>query len=111
MRNILGEINAILSGGRSSDNRNIDTNDIPTEFKVLMINGQVEVEKAYKVLKDRRYDFDLTSKRELQTDIKRVEKYITLIENGKMTKKTQKEMEHAMIRLDTAVKGLMQFFG
>ena len=111
MRNILGEINVILSGGKTSKNSKIDVNDMPADLKVLLVNGKTEVKNAYEVMLDKRYDFDLTSKRELKTDIRRVEKYISLIESGNITPKTAEEMEHAMIHLNTVVKGLVQFFG
>ena len=85
-------------------------NDLPAELKLLIVNGQALVEKTQKTLEDRSLGFDLTSKRELKTDCKQVEKYITLISNGKVTEKNIKGLENAITKLQTILTGLVSFF-
>lgn len=85
-------------------------NDLPAEVKLLIVNGQTLIEQTKKTLEDRSLGFDLTSKRELKTDCKQVEKYITLISNGKVTEKNVKGLENAVIKLQTILTGLIRFF-
>lgn len=86
-------------------------NNLSTEVKVAIVQGQATIEKAQKVMEKYKYDFDLTSKRELKTDIKHIEKYMLLIENGKVTEKNIKELEKSITKLNTVVDGLVHFFG
>ena len=85
-------------------------NDLPAEVKLLIVNGQALVEKTQKTLEDRSLGLDLTSKRELKADYKQVEKYITLISNGKVTEKTIKGLENSITKLQTILTGLVSFF-
>ncbi len=85
-------------------------NNLPAEVKLLIVNGQTLVEKATQTLNDRNNNFDLTSKRELKADCKQVEKYIQLIENGKITEKNVKALEKSVVKLQTILTGLISFF-
>lgn len=85
-------------------------NDLPAEVKLLIVNGQTLIEETKKTLESRTYDFDLTSKRELKTDCRQVEKYIQLIERGKVTEKNIKGLENSITKLQTILTGLINFF-
>ena len=85
-------------------------NTLPAEVKLLIVNGQTLVEKATQTLNDRNNNFDLTTKRELKSDCKQVEKYIQLIENGKITEKNIKALEKSVVKLQTILTGLISFF-
>ena len=85
-------------------------NDLPAEVKLLIVNGQTLIEETKKTLESRTYDFDLTSKRELKTDCRQVEKYIQLIERGKVTEKNVKGLENSITKLQTILTGLINFF-
>ena len=85
-------------------------NTLPAEVKLLIVNGQTLVEKATQTLNDRNNNFDLTSKRELKADCRQVDKYIQLIENGKITEKNIKALEKSVVKLQTILTGLISFF-
>lgn len=85
-------------------------NQLPTEFKLLIANGQAVLEKAKEALQNKDYYFDLTSKLQLKSDCKEVEKYIKLIANGKINDKNKKALELAIVRLQTTVDGLIKFY-
>ena len=85
-------------------------NNLPAEVKLLIVNGQTLIEEATKTLSDRNNNFDLTSKRELKADCRQVEKYIQLIENGKITEKNIKALEKSVVKLQTILTGLISFF-
>ena len=85
-------------------------NHLPAETKMLIVNGQSLVEKAKEMLKNREYRFDLTSKLQMKSDCKDVEKYIKLIANGKLNDKNKKALELAVIRLQTTIDGLIKFY-
>lgn len=85
-------------------------NDLPAEVKLLIVNGQTLVNDARDKIKSREYYFDLTSKLQLKSDCKEVEKYIKLIANGKLTDKNKKALELAVIRLQTILDGLIEFY-
>ena len=59
-------------------------NDLPQEVKLLIINGQALIDETKTTLQDRKLDFDLTSKRQLLSDCKTVEKNIKVISKGKV---------------------------
>ena len=85
-------------------------NDLPAEVKLLIVNGQTLIEQTKKTLEDRNLGLDLTSKRELKADYKQVEKYITLISNGKFNEKNVKGLENSITKLQTILTGLVSFF-
>lgn len=88
-----------------------DLNHLPAEIKVLVVNAQAALQAGETIMNDTRYYLDLTSKKQLKTDMKCVEKNIDAVTGKKMTKKTVKELENSIIRLNTVIKGLKQFFG
>lgn len=98
-------------------NRNEDSikdyskmNHLSPEMKTLIANGQALVDKARVVSKEKGYDFDLTAKMQLRDDCKAVEKKIKMLANSKAGEKDYKELECLIIRLNTTLKGLLNFF-
>lgn len=85
-------------------------NHLSPEVKVLIVNGQQLVADAREKMQSKEYFFDLTSKMQLKTDCKEVEKYIKLIEKGKFNDKNKKALELAITRLHTTLDGIMRFY-
>ena len=85
-------------------------NALPTDIKELIANGRTLVEDAMNKMKDRDLGFDLTSKMQLKSDCKEVEKYIKLIANGKLNEKTKRGLELSIVRLQTTLDGVIRFF-
>ena len=80
------------------------------EIKQLIVIGQSLIDQANATLKDRYCNFDLTSKRQLKGDCRKVEKCIQTIVDGKVTDKTVKQLEDAVTCLKTSYTGLVAFF-
>ena len=80
------------------------------EIKQLIVTGQSLIEDAERTLKDRYCNFDLTSKRQLKGDCKKVEKCIRTIVEGKINDKTIKHLSDAVTCLKTSYTGLVAFF-
>ena len=87
-----------------------NANHLPTEVKILIVNGQTLVEEAKEKMRNRDYYFDLTSKMQLKSDCKEVEKYIKIVTSGKENEKNYKRLELAVIRLQTTIDGLVKFY-
>lgn len=85
-------------------------NDLPAEVKLLIVNGQTLVNDAKDKVKSREYYFDLTSKLQLKSDCKEVEKYIKLISKGKLNDKNKTALELSITRLHTTLDGLIKFY-
>lgn len=85
-------------------------NHLPTEIKQLIVEGQLLVEEAKQKLEIHRCDFDLTSKREIKSDIRSVEKCIETISRGKVNEKTVLQLRNAIQKLRTILTGLVSFF-
>jgi len=85
-------------------------NHLTPEIKLLIVNGQALVDDAKAKIKDRNYYFDLTSKMQLKSDYKEVEKYIKLISQGKFKEKQKKTFELSITRLQTTIDGLVKFY-
>lgn len=85
-------------------------NHLQPEVKLLIVNGQALVDDAKEKMKDRNYYFDLTSKMQLKSDCKEVEKYIKLISNGKLNDKNKTLLELSITRLRTTLDGLIKFY-
>ncbi len=85
-------------------------NHLPVEIKQLMVTGQSLIDQANETLKDRYCNFDLTSKRQLKGDCRKVEKCIEKIIDGKVTDKSVKQLEDAVTCLKTSYTGLVAFF-
>lgn len=85
-------------------------NYLSVEVKELIVTGQALIDDSEKTLKDRYCNFDLTSKRQLKGDCKKVEKCIRTIVEGKVNDKTIKQLNDAVICLKTSYTGLVAFF-
>ena len=85
-------------------------NHLPVEVKEMIVTGQALIDDSEKTLKDKYCNFDLTSKRQLKGDCKKVEKCIRTIVEGKVNDKTIKQLNDAVICLKTSYTGLVAFF-
>ena len=85
-------------------------NHLPMEVKELIVTGQSLIDQANETLKDRYCNFDLTSKRQLKGDCRKVEKCIQMLVDGKVTDKTIKHLNDAVTCLQTSYTGLVAFF-
>ncbi len=85
-------------------------NHLPTDVKLLVVNGQTVVDKAKNTIKSKEYYFDFTSKTQLKSDYKAVERYIRLAARGRLKDKNKKEFEYAIVRLQTTLDGLIEFY-
>lgn len=82
-------------------------NDLPTDIKLAIANGQALVDQTRELMKEKTYDIDMTGKFQLKDDCKAVEKKIKLFAKGKATEKDVKDLEVAMIRLKTSAGALL----
>ena len=85
-------------------------NHLPVEIKQLIVTGQSLIDQSNATLKDRYCNFDLTSKRQLKGDCRKVEKSIQTIVDAKVTDKTVKQLSDAVTCLQTSYTGLVAFF-
>lgn len=85
-------------------------NHLPVEVKQLIVTGQSLIDDANKTLKDKYCNFDLTSKRQLKGDCRKVEKCIQMILDGKTSEKNIKQLNDAVTCLKTTYTGLVAFF-
>ncbi len=85
-------------------------NHLPSDVKLLIVTGQSLIDDADKTLRDRYCNFDLTSKRQLKGDCKKVEQCIHKIMNGKVNDKTIKQLNDSVTCLKTTYTGLVAFF-
>lgn len=85
-------------------------NDLPSEVKMLIVKGQTLVDEVKEALQSRKIYFDMTSKMQLKSDCKNVEKYVKLISKGKVNEKNVKQLELSIVRLRTSYDGVVQFF-
>ena len=85
-------------------------NHLSADVKLLIVTGQSLIDDANATLKDRYCNFDLTSKRQLNGDCRKVEKCIQNIVDGKVTDKTIKQLSDAVTCLKTTYIGLVAFF-
>lgn len=87
-----------------------DLNHLSTEIKELIVTGQTLIDQADRTLQSRSCNFDLTSKRQLKGDCRKVEKSIQTIVDGKVNDKTIKQLNDAVTCLKTSYTGLVAFF-
>ena len=85
-------------------------NHLSPDVKLLIVTGQSLIDEANATLKDRYCNFDLTSKRQLKGDCRKVEKCIQNIVDGKVNDKTVKQLNDAVTCLKTSYTGLVAFF-
>lgn len=88
-----------------SNNENL--NQLPVELKILIVNGQALVDKTKVAMKEKRLDIDLTGRMQLRDDCKAVEKIIKKFESGKTKESDAKNLELAIIRLQTTAGALV----
>lgn len=83
-----------------------DWNDLPTEVKILIVQGQTLVEETRKKAKEKGWNLDLTGKMQLKDDCVCVETAIQKI-TKKNGPKEYRALELAVIRLQTSSDGLL----
>lgn len=88
-----------------SNNENL--NQLPVEVKILIVNGQALVDKTKVAMKEKRLDIDLTGRMQLRDDCKAVEKIIKKFKSGKTKESDAKNLELAIIRLQTTAGALV----
>ncbi len=88
-----------------------DLNNLPVDWKILIVNGQALVDEAQVKMKDINLHMDMTSKALLKSNCKEIEKYIKLISKGKADEKMMAKLELAITKLNTNLTGIVQFFG
>lgn len=87
-----------------------NANHLPTEVKILIVNGRTVVADAKEMMRNGEYRLDLTSKMQIKSDCKEVEKYIKLVMSGKGNEKNYKKLELSIVRLQTTIDGLVKFY-
>lgn len=87
-----------------------DMNHLPLELKVLVVKAHAAIQEGEAILNGSKYHLDLTSKRQLKTDIRHVEKCIEALSHTNKSETSIKNLENAIVRLNTVAKGLKQFF-
>ncbi len=87
-----------------------DLNNLPVDWKILVVNGQALVDETQEKIKDRDLNMDMTSKALLKSNCKEIEKYIKLISKGKADEKVMAKLELATTKLNTNLTGIVQFF-
>lgn len=89
-------------------------NHLSPEIKVLIVNAQVIVNETKEAMQGRKYDFDLTSKRELISNIRNVERCMKSVlkgaSKGKISDKKVKQLDHAIVYLRTILNGLVCYY-
>lgn len=83
-------------------------NYLPTEVKIQIVNAQALVDRTKTTMKEKRTEVDLTGKFQLKDDCKAIEKLIKKFSAGKAAEKDVKELELAIIRLQTTAGALLQ---
>ncbi len=88
-----------------------DLNNLPVDWKILVVNAQALVDETQSKMKDSSLHMDMTSKALLKSNCKEIEKYIKLISKGKADEKIMNNLELATTKLSTNLTGIVQFFG
>lgn len=89
-------------------NKKSTPSDLPTEVKILIVNGQTLVDETRKGTKEKSWDVDLTSKMQLKDDCARVEKLIKKLNTGNYKEADVKALEKAIICLQTTSNGILK---
>lgn len=89
-------------------NKKSTPSDLPTEVKILIVNGQILVDETRKGTKEKSWDVDLTSKMQLKDDCARVEKLIKKLNTGNYKEADVKALEKAIICLQTTSNGILK---
>lgn len=82
-------------------------NHLPTEVKLLIVNGQSLVDRTKVAMKEKRTEVDLTGKAQLRDDCKAITKLIKKFSSGKFSEKDIKNLELAIVRLQTTAGALV----
>lgn len=84
-----------------------EANDLSTELKILIVQGQTLVDQTRKTVKERGLSTDLTCRMQLKTDCNEVEKYIKIITSGKGKAKDEEKLKFSILRLQTTSEGIL----
>lgn len=95
-------------GGRKMFGKAIDRNELPAELKVTIVQAQTLVDEIRRRKKENARDIDLTCKAQLRSDCNAVESYIKALFKGKKIEQNAKELELAVIRLQTSADGILK---
>lgn len=82
-------------------------NNLPTEVKIMIVNGQELVDKVKALAKEKHLELDLTCRFQIRDDCKAVESNIKMIRKGKKLEKYVQELELSTIRLKTTAENLL----
>lgn len=82
-------------------------NELSTEVKIMIVNGQELVNKSRELAKIKHLDLDMTCRFQIRDDCKAVEKNIKMVQKGKKLEKYVKELELSIIRLKTTAEMLL----
>ncbi|MDD3278520.1 MAG: hypothetical protein PHG16_06510 [Lachnospiraceae bacterium] len=86
----------------------IDVDQMSTELKILIVQGQTLVDQTRKEVKEPGRRLDLTCRLQLRDDCGVVEKYIKKIYSGKARRKVEEELKMAVLRLQTTADGILR---
>lgn len=81
---------------------------LPTEAKVLIVNGRTLVEETRKLVKEQGWEVDLTCKLQLRDDCAAIEKLIKKIQKGNYRQKDLEGLKLAIVRLQTTSDGILR---
>lgn len=81
--------------------------DLPTEVKVLIVNGRTLVDSTQKRMKEKGWEVDLTCKMQLKDDCGRVQRLIKKITAGKYKQSDVEALQKAIICLQTTSNGIL----
>lgn len=85
-----------------------EANELSTELKILIIQGQNLVDQTRKTVKERGLSTDMTCRMQLRTDCNDVEKYIKKITSGKSKPKDEEKLRFSILRLQTTSEGILR---
>ena len=86
------------------------TNTVSPDMQELVQKSQALVDDAKEKIKNGAYPLDMTSKMLVKDQCKDIEKYTNLILNGKAKEKDMKQLEVLMVRLQTSLDGIIEFY-
>lgn len=85
-------------------------NMLPADEKIIIANASALVDKTTDIMNSREYFFDLTSKMQLKSGCKTINKLIKQISKGKNVEKSLKELQRATTCLQTDLNGILEFY-
>lgn len=84
-----------------------DRNNLPPDQKIAIVQGQSLVDKTRERMKKQARDIDMTCKAQLRSDCSAVERCIKKLFRGKEIEKSAKELDLAVIRLQTSANNIL----